>query len=76
MSNGTNKFPRQEFQFTTTAVDGRRLKFRMVDRINIDDIILHMMHRKLHELVTGADNGVDVPRLFRDSLVKERFTAR
>jgi hypothetical protein len=48
----------------------------MVDRINVNDIILHLIHRKLHELVTGTDNGVDVPRLFRDSLVKERFVAR
>jgi len=77
MADGqSNAIPRQEFSFTTTSAEGGRLRFRMVDRLNIDDVVLHLIHRKIHEVLTDRDNGVDVPRLFKDSLIKERFTAR
>jgi hypothetical protein len=47
----------------------------MMDRINVDDVFLHLVHREVYRLITGEDDGVEVSDLFKGFLMKERFTA-
>jgi hypothetical protein len=58
----------------TTAEEGK-VTVRMVDRINVDDVFVHLVNRNLYRLSVGADAGTDVPVLFKEFLLKERFTA-
>jgi len=58
----------------TTSEEGR-ITVRMVDRINVDDVFLHLVNRNLYRLAVGEDHGTDVPVLFKEFLLKERFTA-
>lgn len=48
---------------------------RVIDRINVDDLVLHMIHGEVYRLITGKDPGADVDPQFKDFLLKERFTA-
>jgi len=48
----------------------------MVDRINVDDIVLHLINRELYRIATGVDPGPDIEPLFKEFLLKERFATR
>lgn len=67
--------PRFDQKLTITTTERGKITVRMVDRINVDDVFLHLVNRELFRLTTGEDNGVDVDPLFKDFLLKERFTA-
>lgn len=68
--------PRQDFSFRTTNEDGRTINVQMLDRINIDDVLVHLVQREVNKLVTNVDSGIDIPRTFRDFLVRERYISR
>jgi hypothetical protein len=76
MASQTNRISRQEFSFNMTEDTGRKLRIRMMDRINIDDLVIHLIHRELHTIVTGTEHDVDVPKLFKESVINERFVTR
>jgi hypothetical protein len=67
--------PRQEFEFTLTTVDRGKIVVTMVDRITVDDVFLHLINREVYKVLTKDDPGDEVNYLFRDFLLKERFTA-
>jgi hypothetical protein len=66
---------RQQFEFTLTTVQGGKIVVSMVDRITIDDVFLHLVNREVYRVLTGDDPGNSVDPLFKDFLLKERFTA-
>lgn len=53
-----------------------RTTMRIVDRINVDDVFLHMVHCEVYRLVSGKDPGAEVDPLFKEFLLKERFTGQ
>lgn len=67
--------PRQEFEFSLRTTERGQIRFRLLDRINVDDVFLHLVDRELFRLRTGEDPGIDVDQRFKDFLLKERFTA-
>ena len=67
--------PRQSFEFTLTTVERGKIVVTMVDRITVDDVFLHLINREVYRILTSDDPGEDVNYLFRDFLLKERFTA-
>ena len=67
--------PRQTFNFSINVLDRGKLIVDLIDRINVDDVFLHLIHRELYRLVTGKDEGIEVNELFKDFLLKDRFTA-
>lgn len=73
MSN--NSSPRQEYEFTLVSTDQGKVTVTMVDRINVDDVFLQLVHGEVYRLITGEDPGADVNELFKGFLLKERFTA-
>lgn len=73
MANGENG--RFERSFTISSQSRGKMIVKMVDRINVDDVFLHLVNRELYRLTTGKDTGSTVEPLFKEFLLKERFTA-
>jgi len=73
MANGEEG--RFEQQFTITSESRGKMIVKMVDRINVDDVFLHLVNRELFRLVSGVDTDPSVESLFKEFLLKERFTA-
>ena len=67
--------PRQQFEFTLTTVERGKIVVTMVDRITVDDVFLHLVNREVYRVLTKDDPGDEVNPLFKDFLLKERFTA-
>ncbi len=65
---------RQEFEISLTTTDKGKIRLRMYDRINVDDIFLHLVHREVYRLLSGNDPGVDIPAIYKEYLLKPRFT--
>lgn len=74
MANGVET-ERFDQRLTLTSIERGKITIRMVDRINVDDVFLHLVNREIYRLQTGVDNGSEVDPLFKDFLLKERFTA-
>lgn len=66
---------RYDQKMTLTTTERGRITVRLVDRINVDDVFLHLVNRELYRIVTGNDPGSEVEPLFKEFLLKERFTA-
>ena len=62
-------------KITLSTSEKGRLTIRMVDRINVDDVYLHLINREIYRVSTGIDTGSEVEPLFKEFLLKERFTA-
>jgi hypothetical protein len=62
-------------KLTITGQQNGRITIRLVDRINVDDVFLHLVNREIYRISTGTDPGSDVEPLFKEFLLKERFTA-
>jgi hypothetical protein len=71
----TEPTPRQEFEVSVTTTSRGKLTLKMLDRINVDDIFLHLVHQEIFSIKTGNDPDDEVNQLFKDFLLKERFTA-
>ena len=67
--------PRQEFDFSLTTVERGKINFQLYDRINVDDVFLHLVKREVFRVTSKVDPGDEVNQLFKDFLLKERFTA-
>ena len=65
---------RQEIAFTITTQDRGNLTFTMYDRITPDDVFIHLLKREAAKVMTGEDQGDDIPRAFKDFLIKQNFT--
>lgn len=66
--------PRFDQKITLTTLERGKVTVRMVDRINVDDVFLHLLNREIYRVATGDDPGSDVEPLFKEFLLKERFT--
>lgn len=49
------------------------INVKIIDRINPDDVLLHLIERELFTLNGGSDPGTELNRDFTDFLVRERF---
>lgn len=67
--------PRQEVELKFNVKDRGSVTLKMYDRITVDDVFKHLVERHVFRLITGNDPGDDVNPLFKDALLKERFTA-
>ena len=67
--------PRFEQTFTITSTQSGKVRLKIVDRITVDDVFIHMVNRELFRLVTGEDIDTVVPQNFKDALLKTRYTA-
>ena len=77
MANGDDSevAPRFAETITLTTQEDGRVVLKLFDRINVDDVFLHLVNRELFRIITGTDESPDVNSLFKDFLLKERFTA-
>jgi hypothetical protein len=66
---------RQELEFTLTTVEKGKITVKMYDRINVDDVFLHLVNKEIFRIVTGESSSDEVNQLFKDFLLKENFTA-
>ena len=66
---------RQSFEFSLTTADKGKLKVKLFDRITVDDVFIHLVNREIFRVTSGIDAGTDINQLFKDFLLKERFTA-
>lgn len=67
--------PRQELEFSLTTVEQGKITVKMFDRINVDDVFLHLVNQEVFKVVVRQDIKSTVNSLFKDFLLKERFTA-
>lgn len=65
---------RQEFQVSLSTIDKGKIHIKMFDRINVDDVFAHLVHREVFRILTGVDAGVDIPALYKEYLLRPRFT--
>jgi len=65
---------RQEQVITITTAEDGKAKLRIIDRINVDDILLHLVRRETYRLTTGQDKGSDVNAQFKNFLLTDRFS--
>jgi len=73
MADEVELTPRQSFEFTLTHSTRGKIRIKMMDRINVDDIFLHHVNRQVFRQLTGQDPGDEVNPLFKDFLLKEQF---
>lgn len=66
---------RQEFQFSLTSNDKGKMRVKLFDRITVDDVFLHLVNREIFRVMNGLDAGTEINQVFKDFLLKERFTA-
>jgi len=74
MANG-DPSPRQEFEFSFQTEQEGKLTVKVLDRITVDDVFLHMVRKEVFSIISGETIEDDVNTLFKDFLLKERFTA-
>lgn len=70
-----NSSPRQEFEFKLVSPDSGEVTVTFLDRINVDDVFLHLIRGEVYRVITGEDPEAEVDDLFKSFLLKERFTA-
>jgi hypothetical protein len=58
------------------TVERGKLTVRMIDRINVDDLFMHLVSREVFKITTGSDPGSDVPVLYKEFLLKERLSGQ
>jgi hypothetical protein len=68
--------PRNDAEVSLLNEKYGKVKIRVVDRIGIDDVFLHLVQRQLYNLAGGASAGDDVNPTFIDFLIRERFVVR
>jgi hypothetical protein len=66
---------RQYSEFSLTTVERGKITVKIFDRITVDDIFLHLVNQEVYRVVTKNDSDPTVNPLFKDFLLKERFTA-
>lgn len=66
---------RQEFQFSITTTERGKITLKMYDRINVDDVFMHLVNKEIFRIKAGKNSSDDVDPLFKDFLLKENFTA-
>jgi hypothetical protein len=52
------------------------LKIKVFDRINIDDVFLHLTNKHIYAILTDQDLDLSVSPNFKNFLVKEQFRGR
>jgi hypothetical protein len=67
--------PRQEVGFSLTTVERGKIDVVLLDRINVDDVYLHLVNQETYRVLTKKDVDPAVDQLFKDYLLKEQFTA-
>ena len=67
--------PRQELEFSLTTVEEGKITVQIYDRINVDDVFLHLVNQETYRVLAKKDIDARVNQLFKDYLLKERFTA-
>lgn len=71
--NDNELTPRQEFEFSVTSRDKGKVNLKMMDRITVDDVFLHLVHQEIFSIRTGVNPDDEINSLFKDFLLKERF---
>jgi hypothetical protein len=67
--------PRQDTEFTLTTVERGKIIVQIYDRITVDDVFLHLVNQETYRVLAKRDIEPEVNQLFKDYLLKERFTA-
>ena len=67
--------PRQELDFSLTTVEKGKISVKIFDRINVDDVFLHLVNQETCRILAKRDVDPAVNPLFKDALLKEQFTA-
>jgi len=67
--------PRQVLDFSLTTVERGKISVRIMDRISVDDVFLHLVNQETYRILAKRDVDPAVNPLFKDYLLKEQFTA-
>jgi len=65
--------PRTELEFSLTTEEFGKRNFKLVDKLMVEDLVVHLAKREMFRIITGIDEGVDVNREFKDALVLDDF---
>jgi len=65
--------PRTELEFSLTTEEFGKRNFKLVDKLMVEDLVVHLAKREMFRVITGIDEGVDVNREFKDALVLDDF---
>ena len=75
MADDSDVPPRQELDFSLTTVEKGKITVKIFDRINVDDVFLHLVNQETYRILAKRDVDPAVNPLFKDALLKEQFTA-
>jgi len=70
----TDEATRYDQKITLTTNERGKVTVHLFDRINVDDVFLHLVNRELYRLSTGTDPGIDFDPQFKDFLLRTRYT--
>ena len=71
----SDETPRFEQTFSITTTERGKVMIKVLDRINVDDVFVHLVNRQLFAIATGSDPGSDIPSNWIDTLIKTQYSA-
>lgn len=60
---------RLEQDFVVNDKKRGRVRFRVIDRLSPDDVVVHLVERELYRLAGGGDPGDDVNQEFQKFII-------
>jgi len=67
---------RYEQTFTLTTTERGKVVVKILDRINVDDVLVNVINQEIYRLMTGTDPGETVPDDYIDVLIRNNYSAR
>lgn len=64
---------RQAYEFTLTSSDKGKIRVKVFDRINVDDVFTHLVNRQLYRIITSQDPGDTIAEDVKKFLIEEEF---
>lgn len=71
-----NLQPQQAQEFSIAVVDRGKIRIKVIDRISVDDVAIHLTNQRIYNIITGDNMDYSIPDNFKDFLVRERFRVR
>ena len=67
--------PREKVEFSLTSLERGKIVLTIFDRITVDDVFEHLVNEQVYSVVSRKTVSGYVDPLFKDFLLKEKFTA-
>lgn len=67
---------RTEFNFSLSTEELGKRNCKVLNKIMVTDLVIHLAKREMYKVIAGVDEGVEIPRTFKNPLVLDDFMVR